>query len=43
MALAVTTDYPLSLPEMARLFTLTSMTMSDTVAPTVMTKFLFRR
>jgi hypothetical protein len=27
---------------MARLFALTSMAMSDTVAPTVMTKFLFR-
>jgi hypothetical protein len=42
VALAVTTDYPLFLPEMARLFALTSMAMSDTVAPTVMTKFLFR-
>jgi hypothetical protein len=42
VALAVTTDHPLSLPEMARLFALTSMAMSDTVAPTVMTKFLFR-
>jgi hypothetical protein len=42
VALAVTTDQPLFLPEMAHLFALTSMAMSDTVAPTVMTKFLFR-
>ena len=39
VALAVTTEHPLSLPEMARLFALTSMAMADTVAPTVMTKF----
>ena len=38
VALAVTTDHPLSLPEMARLFALTSMAMADTVAPTVRTK-----
>jgi len=41
VALAVTTDHPLSLPEMARLFALSSMAMSDTVAPTVMTKFIY--
>ena len=41
VALAVTTEHPLSLPEMARLFALTSMAMADTVAPTVMTKFIY--
>jgi hypothetical protein len=42
VALAVTAAYPLSLPEMTRLFALTSMAMADTVAPTVMTKFMHR-
>ena len=41
IALAVTNDRPLQLPEMARLFALLSMAMADTVAPTFQTKFLF--
>lgn len=40
VALAVTAESPLPLPEMVRLFALLSMAMSDTVAPTVMTKFV---
>src|SRR5262245_6369122 len=41
IAFAVTTDRPLELTEMARLFALISMAMADTVAPTYQTKFLF--
>lgn len=41
IALAVTNDRPLQLAEMARLFALLSMAMSDTVAPTYQTKFVF--
>ena len=42
VALAVTADDPPHLPDMARLLALVSMAMSDTVAPTVWTKFTFR-
>jgi hypothetical protein len=43
VGLAVTDDdNRLPLPEMARLFALVSVAMSDTVAPTVMTKFTYR-
>src|SRR5262245_62801541 len=41
IALAVTSDRPLPLTEMARLFALLSMAMADTVAPTYQTKFIF--
>lgn len=41
VALAVTAESPLPLPEMTRLFALLGMSMSDTVAPTVMTKFVY--
>jgi hypothetical protein len=41
IALTVTNDRPLPLPEMARLFALLTMAMADTVAPTYQTKFLF--
>jgi len=41
IALAVTNDRPLPLPEMARLLALLSMAMADTVAPTYQTKFQF--
>ena len=41
VAIAVTNDKPLELPETARLFALLSMAMCDTVAPTYQTKFLF--
>lgn len=40
VALAVTDRRPLPLPEMARLFALLSVAMSDTVAPTYQTKWL---
>jgi PAP2 superfamily len=43
VALAVTAARSLPLPETARLFALASMAMSDTVAPTVSTKFTYRR
>ncbi len=42
IALNVTTQNPLALPEMSRLFALLSMAMVDSVAPTVMTKFTYR-
>jgi len=41
VALAVTAARSLPVPEMARLFALVSMAMSDTVAPTVSTKFTY--
>ena len=41
IALAVSNDRQLQLPEMARLFALLGMAMADTVAPTYQTKFLF--
>jgi PAP2 superfamily protein len=41
-ALAVTSENCLELEEMARLFALLSIAMVDTVAPTTMTKFLYR-
>ena len=41
VALAVTAETPLPLPEMARLFALLGMAMSDTVAPTVTTKYIY--
>jgi hypothetical protein len=41
VALAVTAETPLQLPEMTRLFALLGMAMSDTVAPTVMTKYVY--
>jgi len=41
IALAVTDDRRLELPEAARLFALLSMAMADTVAPTYQTKFQF--
>ena len=41
VGLAFTAAHPLALPEQVRLFALTSMAMADTVAPTVMTKFIF--
>jgi PAP2 superfamily protein len=42
VALAVTGQNPLALPEMTRLFALVSMSMADTVAPTYMTKYIFK-
>lgn len=42
VALAVTQNSLLPLPEMARLLALVSMAMVDTVAPTVWTKFTYR-
>ena len=42
VALAVTKKKPPPLPEMARLLALVSMALSDTVAPTVWSKFTFR-
>jgi hypothetical protein len=41
VALAVTAESPLPLPEKARLFALLGMALSDTVAPTVMTKSVY--
>ena len=41
VALAVTAESPLLLPEMARLFALLGMALSDTVAPTVTTKYVY--
>jgi hypothetical protein len=41
VALSVTASSPLPLPEMTRLFALLGMAMSDTVAPTVMTKYVY--
>jgi hypothetical protein len=41
VALSVTAQSPLPLPEMTRLFALLSMALSDTVAPTVMTKYVY--
>lgn len=41
VALAVTAQSPLPLPEMTRLFALLGMALSDTVAPTVMTKYVY--
>jgi hypothetical protein len=41
-ALAVTGESSLELEEMARLFALLSIAMVDTVAPTTMTKFIYR-
>ena len=41
IALAVSNDRALQLPETARLLALLTMTMADTVAPTYQTKFLF--
>jgi hypothetical protein len=41
IALVITNDRPLELPEMARLFALLAMAMADTVGPTYQTKFLF--
>jgi PAP2 superfamily protein len=43
IALAVTAERPLSRREMARLFALLSVSLADTVAPTVTTKFIHRR
>jgi membrane-associated phospholipid phosphatase len=42
IAQAVTAANPLPLPEQSRLFALVSMAMADTVAPTVMTKWLYK-
>jgi hypothetical protein len=41
VALAVTAQSPLPLPEMTRLFALLGMALSDSVAPTVMTKYVY--
>jgi len=41
VALAVTADSPLPLPEMTRLFALLGMALSDSVAPTVTTKYVY--
>ncbi len=41
-AIAVTAEDSFDLPEKARLFALVSMAMADTVAPTVITKFVYK-
>jgi hypothetical protein len=42
VALAVTAENRLALPDMARLLALVSLSMADTVAPTVTTKVIYR-
>jgi hypothetical protein len=42
VGLRVTDDHPLALADSSRLFALVSMAMADTVAPTYMTKFIYR-